>query len=155
MENWWQADLSDKTRSGRPVTASDQLHQDGFEDFVDLVILQKNNYAASKIIDVDIFHFFYLIKISFPVHFLFKWRQNLSACPSKLITLGIYLPVTFMSVCQLPFPLHTKYLIPMTIQFTVYAIWHLSTRQCSYTFFLKDIFIWPENCLKQCSNPLQ
>jgi len=34
-----QADLSDKTRSGRPVTASDQLHQDHFEDFVDLVIL--------------------------------------------------------------------------------------------------------------------
>jgi len=34
-----QADLSDKTRSGRPVTASDQLHQDRFEDFVDLVIL--------------------------------------------------------------------------------------------------------------------
>ena len=25
--------------------------------------------------------FFYFIKISFPVHFLFKWRQNLSACP--------------------------------------------------------------------------
>jgi len=34
-----QADLSDKTRSGGPVTASDQLHQDHFEDFVDLVIL--------------------------------------------------------------------------------------------------------------------
>jgi len=34
-----QADLSDKTRSGRPVTASDQLHQDGVENFVDLVIL--------------------------------------------------------------------------------------------------------------------
>jgi len=34
-----QADLSDKTRSGSPVTASDQLHQDRFEDFVDLVIL--------------------------------------------------------------------------------------------------------------------
>jgi len=39
MENWGQADLSDKTRSGRPVTASDQLHQDRFEYFVDLVIL--------------------------------------------------------------------------------------------------------------------
>jgi hypothetical protein len=36
-----QADLSDKTRSGRPVTASDQLHQDGVEDFVDLVICTK------------------------------------------------------------------------------------------------------------------
>ena len=35
MENWGQADLSDKTRSGRPVTASDQLHQDRVEDFVD------------------------------------------------------------------------------------------------------------------------
>jgi transposase len=34
-----QADLSDKTRSGRPVTASDQLHQDRVEDFVDSVIL--------------------------------------------------------------------------------------------------------------------
>ena len=34
-----QADLTDKTRSGRHVTASDQLHQDRFEDFVDLVIL--------------------------------------------------------------------------------------------------------------------
>ena len=33
-----QADLSDKTRSGRPVTVSDQVHQDGVEDFVDLVI---------------------------------------------------------------------------------------------------------------------
>jgi hypothetical protein len=39
MGNWGQADLSDKTQSGRPVTASDQLHQDRFEDFVDLVIL--------------------------------------------------------------------------------------------------------------------
>jgi len=27
-----QANLSDKTRSGRPVTASDQLHQDGVEE---------------------------------------------------------------------------------------------------------------------------
>jgi len=36
-----QADLSDKTRSGRPVTASDQLHQDRVEDFVDLVICTK------------------------------------------------------------------------------------------------------------------
>jgi len=34
-----RADLSDKTRSGRRVTASGQLHQDCFEDFVDLVIL--------------------------------------------------------------------------------------------------------------------
>jgi hypothetical protein len=34
-----QADLSDKTRSGSPVTVSDQLHQDCDEDFVDLVIL--------------------------------------------------------------------------------------------------------------------
>jgi len=34
-----QADLSDKTRSGRPVTASDQIHQDCVENFVDLVIL--------------------------------------------------------------------------------------------------------------------
>ena len=27
MENWGQADLSDRTRSGRFVTASDQLRQ--------------------------------------------------------------------------------------------------------------------------------
>jgi len=33
MEIWRQADLSDKTRSGRPVTVSDQLRQDRFEDF--------------------------------------------------------------------------------------------------------------------------
>jgi transposase len=33
-EELGQADLSDKIRSGRPVTASDQLHQDRFEDFV-------------------------------------------------------------------------------------------------------------------------
>jgi len=40
MENWGQADLSDKTRSGSLVTASDHLHQDGAEyfcRFVDLV----------------------------------------------------------------------------------------------------------------------
>ena len=29
-----QADLSDKTRSGRPVTASDQLHQDRIEELI-------------------------------------------------------------------------------------------------------------------------
>jgi hypothetical protein len=39
MENWRKADLSDKIQSGRRVIASDQLHQDRFEDFVDLVIL--------------------------------------------------------------------------------------------------------------------
>jgi len=39
MESWAQADLSDKPRRGRPVTVSDQLHQDHFEDFADLVIL--------------------------------------------------------------------------------------------------------------------
>ena len=33
-----QTDLSDKTRSARPVTASDQLHQDRVGDFVNLVI---------------------------------------------------------------------------------------------------------------------
>jgi hypothetical protein len=45
-----------------------------------VVILWKNNYAALKIINVGIF-LFYLIKITFPVHFLFKWRQNLPARP--------------------------------------------------------------------------
>jgi len=34
-----QADLSDKTRSGRPVTASDQLHQDCAEELICMVIL--------------------------------------------------------------------------------------------------------------------
>jgi hypothetical protein len=34
-----QAVLSDKTPSGRPVTANDHLHQGRFEDYVDLVIL--------------------------------------------------------------------------------------------------------------------
>jgi len=29
-----QADLSDKTRSGRPVAASDQLHQDRVEELI-------------------------------------------------------------------------------------------------------------------------
>ena len=29
-----QADLSDKTRSGRPVTVSDQLHQDRLEELI-------------------------------------------------------------------------------------------------------------------------
>ena len=29
-----QAYLSDKTRSGRPVTASDRLHQDRFEELI-------------------------------------------------------------------------------------------------------------------------
>ena len=29
-----QANLSDKTRSGRPVTASDQLHQDRVEELI-------------------------------------------------------------------------------------------------------------------------
>ena len=69
--------MSDKTRSGRPVTASDQL-----QDRVEELILQKNNYAALKIIDVGIF-LFYFIKVSFPVHFLYKWRKNLSARPRK------------------------------------------------------------------------
>ena len=48
-----------------------------------VVILWKNNYAALKIIDLGIFRF-YFIKISFPVHFLFKLRQNLSARPRTI-----------------------------------------------------------------------
>ena len=43
------------------------------------MILWKNNYAALKIIDIGKF-LFYFIKIYFPVHFLFKWRKNVSAC---------------------------------------------------------------------------
>jgi hypothetical protein len=50
-----------------------------------VVILWKNNYAALKIIHVGIF-LFYFIKISFPVHFLFKWRHNLSARPRRYET---------------------------------------------------------------------
>ena len=46
----------------------------------------KNNYAAWKIIDVGIF-IFYFIQISFPVHFIFKWRQNLSARPRNNLSL--------------------------------------------------------------------
>jgi len=34
-----QADLSDQTRSGRPVIASDQLHQDRVEELIRVVIL--------------------------------------------------------------------------------------------------------------------
>ena len=40
-----------------------------------------------KIIDVDIF--FYLIKIYYPVHFLPKWRQNLSIRPRTLILVAL------------------------------------------------------------------
>jgi hypothetical protein len=36
-----------------------------------------------KIIDVGIF-LSYFIKTSFPVHFLFKWRKNLSSRPRTL-----------------------------------------------------------------------
>jgi len=50
-----QADWSDKTRSGSPVTASDQLHEDRFEDLIRGDFVEKNNYAALKIIDVGIF----------------------------------------------------------------------------------------------------
>jgi hypothetical protein len=62
-----QADLSDKTQSGKPVTASDQLHRDHVEDFVGLVILYKNHYSALKIIDVCIFSLKYLFPIIFCV----------------------------------------------------------------------------------------
>jgi len=34
------------------------------------------------------YFFLYFIKISFPVHFLFKWRQNLSARPRTFIRGG-------------------------------------------------------------------
>jgi len=34
MESWGQTDLSDKTRIGSPVTASDQLHQDRVEKLI-------------------------------------------------------------------------------------------------------------------------
>ena len=36
-----QADLSDQTRIGRPVSASDQLHQDRFEDLIRRNFVQK------------------------------------------------------------------------------------------------------------------
>ena len=55
-----------------------------------MVLLYKNNYAALKITEVGIFFFlFFFIKISFPVHFLFKWRQNLSARPRTIIAMQI------------------------------------------------------------------
>ena len=38
-----QADLSDKTRSGRPVTASDQLHQDRVEELI------RGNFVGKKL----------------------------------------------------------------------------------------------------------
>ena len=43
-----QADLSNKTRSGRPVTASDQLHQDRVEELIrgNRLIKQKGNAVA-------------------------------------------------------------------------------------------------------------
>ena len=53
-----------------------------------LVILWKNNYAALKRSDVAIFLFCF-IKISFPVHFLFKWKQNVSAGPRYFIDIHI------------------------------------------------------------------
>ena len=40
----------------------------------------ENYYAALKITDIGV-NLSYFIKISFPVHFLFKWRQYLSARP--------------------------------------------------------------------------
>jgi len=68
--------------------------KDGFQNLVKcrrkcievLVILWKNSYVALKIIDVGIF-LFYFIKISFPVHFLLKWRQKSSARPRTMVHL--------------------------------------------------------------------
>jgi hypothetical protein len=74
------------------VTASDQLHQDCIEELT----LYKNNYAALKIIYVGIF-LFYFIKISFPVHLLFKWRQNLSARPHVYTHTHIYIYMQYTS----------------------------------------------------------
>ena len=39
MGNWGKADLSDKTRSGRPVTANDHFHEDRVEELKCAVIL--------------------------------------------------------------------------------------------------------------------
>lgn len=36
-----------------------------------------------------------------------------------LLTLGTFLPMTFMPECLLPVPLHTKYLVTMTTQFII------------------------------------
>jgi hypothetical protein len=63
-----QADLSDKTRSGRPATASDQLNQDHVEELIRGSFVE-NNYAALKIIDVRIFLFFISLKFLFPFIF--------------------------------------------------------------------------------------
>ena len=86
------AELSDKTRSGRPVTASNQLHQDGVEDFVDLVILQKHNYAALKIIDVDIFLFLTCIYLRRSV-----WKKK--SCNRNIVTSS--LPILLRVWCNI------------------------------------------------------
>jgi hypothetical protein len=63
--------------------------KDGFQKLVQrwrkcievLVSLWKNNYAALKITDINIFLCFISLKISFPINFIFKWSQTLSARP--------------------------------------------------------------------------
>jgi hypothetical protein len=78
-EELGQADLSDTTRR----TYFKNWCSVGGSVLKSVVILWKNNYAALKIIDVGLFLFCF-IKISFPVHFLFKWRQNSSARPRTM-----------------------------------------------------------------------
>ena len=62
-----QADLSDKTGSGRPVMDFKNYCSIGGSVLKCVVILYKNNYAALKIIDVSIF----LLFISLEYLFLF------------------------------------------------------------------------------------
>jgi len=53
-----QADLSDKTQSGRPVTASDQLHQDRVEEMIrgNRHIKQKENCSCIRNSKVKVEH---------------------------------------------------------------------------------------------------
>ena len=54
-----QADLSNKTRSGRPMTASDQLHQDCVEEMIhgNHCIKQKETAVALGISKERVGHF--------------------------------------------------------------------------------------------------
>jgi len=71
------------------VTASGQLHQDRVEELIRGDFVEKKKICSFEN-NVRKFHF-YFIKISFPVHFLFKWRQNLSVRPRSILqTLSLH-----------------------------------------------------------------
>jgi len=66
-----QADLSDKTQSGRPVTASDQLHQEHVEEMI-----RGNRRIKQKEISVA-------LGISKETHYWCSWN------PKRLCQVGI------------------------------------------------------------------